>query len=91
MTNPEVIDHTHMIEMSNTVFLNSQRRNWVFFPRPRVTDVTLANCVDMACDGPKKVLIKDLDGTLSGTGVETSIFGQSEYQWEGELSIYIFK
>jgi len=51
--------------------------------RPMLHDVNLAECVDMACDGPKKLLIRDLDGTFSGNGIETSIMGQSEYHWEG--------
>jgi len=45
--------------------------------------VNLADCVDLSCDGKRKVFIKDVDGTISSTGVETSIFAQSEYQWRG--------
>ena len=77
-SNEGTIDHTHTVEISNTEVTNSRRRNLLFLHRPRLGDITLANCIDMSCDGPKKVMLKDLDGTLTGTGSETSIFGQSE-------------
>ena len=41
--------------------------------------VNPANCVDMDCDGLKKVLITDRDGSiLDGPGTMTSV---SEYAW----------
>ncbi len=41
-----------------------------------------ADCVDMDCDGLKKAIIKDLDGTLMGS-VGTYI-AASEWQWDGD-------
>ena len=41
----------------NLALLNPPDRNWI----------TETKCVVMDCDGPKKVLIHDLDGSLTGT------------------------
>ena len=33
----------------------------------------------MDCDGPKQVIIHDLDGTLTGMGAGASVLGRSEF------------
>ena len=40
-----------------------------------------ADCVDMDCDGLKKVIVEDLDGTLLGTPGST-VIPESEWQWD---------
>ncbi|CAG5091675.1 Oidioi.mRNA.OKI2018_I69.PAR.g13192.t1.cds [Oikopleura dioica] len=55
----------------------------IMWPIFTENNVNLADCVDMTCDGMRKLLLKDMDGTLTGTGSETSIISQSEYQWRG--------
>ena len=41
-----------------------------------------AICIDMDCDGGKKVLIRDIDGTLSRQlGQGSVIFSKSEFVW----------
>ena len=43
------------------------------------------NCGDMDCDGVKRTFIKDLDGSLLGTGDQPSvILTQSDYGWNGD-------
>lgn len=39
-----------------------------------------SDCVDMECDGHKKVLIKDLDGSY--LGVQGDAFSKSEMAWD---------
>ena len=42
-----------------------------------------ADCVDMDCDGMKKNLLDDLDGTLLG-GSRGSVISESEWEWDGD-------
>ena len=75
-----------MFELRNTVFVNTTAKNKVYFHRPRIGNVALNSCVDMACDGARRLFIKDMDGTFTSEsylGREISVFAQSEYQWEG--------
>ena len=41
-----------------------------------------ADCVDMDCDGLKKVILKDETGDLLGEGV--TMISQSEWEWDGD-------
>ena len=41
-----------------------------------------ADCVDMDCDGLKKVLLKDLDGSFFG-GSGGAMISESEWEWDG--------
>lgn len=38
----------------------------------------------MPCDGRRQILITDLDGTLTGSGVRTTLIPKAEYQWDGD-------
>uniref|UniRef100_A0A8B9H868 Polycystic kidney and hepatic disease 1 (autosomal recessive)-like 1 n=1 Tax=Astyanax mexicanus TaxID=7994 RepID=A0A8B9H868_ASTMX len=44
--------------------------------------VNPSDCVDMDCDGKKKSLLVDLDGTLLGS--VGAVVPQSEYEWNGD-------
>ncbi|CAF0853204.1 unnamed protein product [Didymodactylos carnosus] len=58
---------------------NSSRANILFNGRPNLDVVDPSDCVDMDCDGLKKDLLIDFDGSLLGTpGV---VFSQAEYDW----------
>ena len=41
-----------------------------------------SDCVDMECDGKKKMLLEDLDGTFLGTN--GSVISESEAFWGGD-------
>ena len=41
-----------------------------------------SDCVDMDCDGLKKNLLDDLDGSFLGT--TGAIISESEYAWNGD-------
>ncbi|CBY18098.1 unnamed protein product [Oikopleura dioica] len=79
--NPKALDITHSFDFSETTLVNVDSDYITKFKRPNLGDVNLADCVDLTCDGMRKLLLKDMDGTLTGNGVETSIIAQSEYQW----------
>ena len=82
---PTAVDHTHMVEIQKSLFYNSTVFNKIYFHRPLLKHVTLDDCVDMACDAPRRTFIKDLDATFvsAAAGPEVSIFAQSEYHWDG--------
>ncbi|CAG5104755.1 Oidioi.mRNA.OKI2018_I69.chr1.g1509.t1.cds [Oikopleura dioica] len=47
-----------------------------------ITSGESADCIDMDCDGGKKVLVRDLDGSLSEESNEPGVvFSQSEFAW----------
>lgn len=54
---------------ANLAYLGSPKRDWI----------TPTECVVMDCDGPKHVMIHDLDGTLTGLGADASILARAEY------------
>lgn len=41
-----------------------------------------ADCVDMDCDGKKKTMLRDQDGSL--LSVVGSVLPQSEFEWNGD-------
>jgi len=47
--------------------------------RPNIGKINPSDCVDMDCDGQKKNLLTDLDGSLLGS--PGHVFSQSEYEW----------
>ncbi|VDP73397.1 unnamed protein product [Echinostoma caproni] len=54
--------------------------SWVYYNRPKLSNVNFETCGDMECDGFKKVLVMDKDGSLFGS--PTTIVPQSEWQWD---------
>ena len=42
-----------------------------------------SDCVDMDCDARRQLLVRDLDGSLTGA-VGSSVISMAEYQWNGE-------
>ena len=46
--------------------------------------VNPADCVDMDCDGLKKNLLKDIDGTFLDLGTPSVVFSESEFEWDGD-------
>ena len=49
-----------------------------------VSLVNPSDCVDMDCDGLKKVLVKDVDGSFTQTNNPTDIFSVAEFEWGGD-------
>ena len=63
------------------------RANLAYLPPPHRHWIQPTRCVAMDCDGPKKVLIHDLDGSLTGLGADASIVARAE--WMHQVWIYI--
>ena len=58
------------------------RANLAYLPAPKQDWIRLNKCVVMDCDGPKHVIIHDLDGTLTGNGADSSILAKAEFMHE---------
>ncbi|XP_072104046.1 PKHD1 like 1, tandem duplicate 1 [Mobula birostris] len=82
ISNPNNEDMQHPVLVEGITIDQSEERGKVFIHRPDVTKVNPNDCVDMDCDGKKKALLKDLDGSfLGGVG---AVIPQSEYEWNGD-------
>ena len=57
--------------------VKNESKIWIH--RPNLGKINPSDCVDMDCDGLKKALLTDLDGSFLGT--PGSVFPQSEWQW----------
>lgn len=66
MANPRSDDAIHPIFVSGLNFHDTPEDNYLFIPRPNVGNVNPSDCVDMDCDGHRKVVCTDEDGSLLG-------------------------
>ncbi|XP_038070546.1 fibrocystin-L-like isoform X1 [Patiria miniata] len=82
MTNPKSEDASHPMELSGITMTDVAEAQKVFINRPNVGSVNPSDCVDMDCDGMKKAMIRDLDGTFLGT--PGTLIPQSEFEWDGD-------
>nr|XP_039260770.1 fibrocystin-L-like [Styela clava] len=82
MTNLKIEDFLHPISVSGLHFVNSPEDSRLFIHRPSIGAINPSDCVDMECDGMKKALIKDTDGSLLGS--PGSAIPQAEYEWDGD-------
>lgn len=66
LANPDSDDAIHPIFVKGLTFYETLENNYLFIPRANVGRVNPSDCVDMDCDGHKKVVLRDMDGTLLG-------------------------
>ncbi|CAF3397266.1 unnamed protein product, partial [Rotaria socialis] len=72
-------DGQHPVVTDHTSVYNTSSGNLVFNGRPNLGAVNPSDCVDMDCDGLKKSLLIDIDGTFFGQ--PSTAFSQAEYNW----------
>ncbi|XP_072177767.1 fibrocystin-L-like [Diadema setosum] len=82
VTNPIGDDAQHPVEVHSIQFLNTDTDSKVFIHRPSLGKVNPSDCVDMDCDGHKKAIIRDLDGSFLGS--VGSVIPDSAYEWDGD-------
>ncbi|XP_069115680.1 fibrocystin-L-like [Argopecten irradians] len=75
-------DGQHPVETIRITKYNSDNDSYFFIHRPNIEKVNPSACVDMDCDGLKKALIKDKDGSFLGT--RGAVLSQSEWEWNGD-------
>ncbi|XP_066939677.1 fibrocystin-L-like [Macrobrachium rosenbergii] len=85
LTNKDADDAIHPIFVSGITFVNSSTDNYIFLHKPNLGVVNPSDCVDMSCDGHKKIVIQDMDGSLLGT-VNATATAIAEYEWDGDRS-----
>ncbi|XP_075907773.1 fibrocystin-L-like [Nelusetta ayraudi] len=82
ITNPINEDLQHPVQVSRVTIVDSTEPAKVFIHRPDVRKANPSDCVDMDCDGKKKTMLRDLDGSFLGS--EGTIVPQSEFEWGGD-------
>ncbi|EOD39164.1 hypothetical protein EMIHUDRAFT_223628, partial [Emiliania huxleyi CCMP1516] len=55
------------------------RGNLAYLPGPKRDWIQPSKCVVLDCDGPKHVILHDLDGSLTGSGPDTSLLAPAEF------------
>ena len=73
----------HPTELQDITLINVTPANKVLHKIPDKSRINPSDCVDMDCDHLRKIVIKDLDGSMFGTA-GGSIISRSEYQWDGD-------
>ena len=68
---PVVIKSTYLYDVAND--------SKVFLHRPNINKINPSDCVDMDCDGMKKNLLTDMDGSFLGS--PGTVISQSEFAW----------
>ena len=71
------------VVIKNTELIDVAEDSKVYLHRPNRGKINPSDCVDMDCDGLKKNLLTDFDGTFLGA-VGSSIVSQSEFGWGGQ-------
>ncbi|KAJ8026384.1 Fibrocystin-L [Holothuria leucospilota] len=82
MTNPASGDASHPIHLQSIHLLNVLKKCYLVIHRPSLGLVNPSDCVDMDCDGMKKAIILDLDGSFLGD--VGTVIPQSEFEWDGD-------
>ncbi|CAF0819146.1 unnamed protein product [Rotaria sp. Silwood1] len=72
-------DGQHPVITNQMSTYNTSASNIIFNGRPNLGLVNPSDCVDMDCDGLKKSLLTDTDGTLFGQ--PSTVFSEAEYLW----------
>ncbi|XP_021351282.1 fibrocystin-L-like [Mizuhopecten yessoensis] len=81
-TNKANDDGQHPVVTKEITKYDSENDSSFFIHRPNIEKINPRDCVDMDCDGLKKALIRDEDGTFLGT--IRSVLSQSEWEWNGD-------
>lgn len=81
-TNPSVPDMAHPIHVARITKVDVSSTGMVHIHRPDLGLVNGGDCVDMDCDGLKKAMIKDTDGSF--LGFKGAVIPESEFEWDGD-------
>ena len=85
-TNPSYEDLQHPLIASGISYFNVPSSNVVFFDNPSLGKINPSDCVDFPCDAKRKALIIDTDGSVTMTGVPSTVIPDNSFQWEGDRS-----
>lgn len=82
-TNPLSPDVFHPVYVQRISLYNVDGDKVFFIPPSNIGWINPSDCIDMDCDGAKHVLIKDVDGSLTGVS-GGSVIAKAEYEWNGD-------
>lgn len=82
-TNPESPDVFHPVLVRGISLHSVDGDKLIYIPPSNIGWINPSDCIDMDCDGAKHVLIKDLDGSLTGVS-GGSVISKAEYEWNGD-------
>ena len=77
--NPRNVDGQHPVNVQNIFLNNVDKESKIWINRPDIGSINPSDCVDMDCDGQKKCLLTDMDGSLLGS--PGSVISHSEFGW----------
>ena len=81
-TNALEDDMNWPIQSSGLKFINVKEEFKILYDRPLASKINPADCTDFDCDGMKKALLIDKDGTLLGNNGGT-VIPDSAFEWDG--------
>ena len=82
-TNPGSPDAFHPMMIRRLSRYSVDNDKLFYIPPSNIAWINPSDCVDMDCDGAKHVLVKDLDGTLTGAP-GGGVISKAEYEWNGD-------
>ena len=82
-TNYGVDDVNWPINATDIKFLDTVGKNKIYMDIPTLGKINPSDCTDFDCDGFKKAMIWDQDGSVAEDGITGTIIPDSAYEWDG--------
>lgn len=80
-TNSRNDDGQHPVTITGASLVDVNDSSKIWIHRPNLDKINPSDCVDMDCDGLKKNLLTDLDGSFLGIGANATVTSQAEFGW----------
>ena len=71
------------INATDIKYLSVAEANKIYLDVPNAAKINPSDCTDFDCDGMKKALIFDNDGSLFGDSISGKIIPDSAFEWDG--------
>ena len=71
------------LNVTDVKFIDTPVDNRIYVDEPLLGKVNPSDCTDMDCDGFKKLIIYDNDGSFNEDGKAGTIIPDSAFEWEG--------
>ncbi|XP_074659740.1 fibrocystin-L-like [Tubulanus polymorphus] len=82
MTAPAIEDMLFPIETRRLTMKEVMPGHEIFMHNPSLSKVNPSDCVDMMCDGKKRALVTDHDGSFIGSRHPGTVLPVTEFQWD---------
>jgi len=71
------------INATDIKYVDVPAENIIYMDEPLLGKINPADCTDFDCDGMKKAIIYDNDGSVAGDGNSGTIIPDSAFEWDG--------